>query len=262
VRVRSEQPTVVEGGPVLVGHLAGSPQFHAAFEEEYRLHRMGRGMWLRYIGVALLSSILTFAITWGVASSRPVTVRLATASDIAAAAAATNANAAANSNNNAAASTGAASKITNKVAASAANTGQVALTESQLRATVKTIGGSIYWAGSLKNAKYTLNHISAGQDFVRYLPNGKGLNDVTQNYRVIATYKDPNAYETVVAASKLTAGVTKTNPDGSFIFYAKDTPTHVYLVYKNVPYQIEIFDPIPGESLKMATTPGIISAIF
>ena len=266
MRVRTEQLTTPEGGPVLVGHLAGSPQFHAAFEEEYRLHRLGRGMWFRYIGVALLSSLLTFAITWGVASSRPVTVRLATASDIAAATGSANANAGAVGNNNVGANSsanpGASITGTSKVASSAANTGQVALTESQLRATVRSIGGSIYWAGSLKNAKYTLNHVAAGQDFVRYLPGGKGLNDVTQNYRVIATYKDPNAFATVVAASKLTPGVTKTNPDGSFIFYAKESPTHVYLVYKSAPYQIEIFDPIPGESLKMAETPGIISSIL
>ncbi|MEI9907605.1 MAG: hypothetical protein WDO06_06695 [Actinomycetota bacterium] len=129
--------------------------------------------------------------------------------------------------------------------------------------TVKTIGTSIYWAGSLKNALYTLNHISDGQDFVRYLPNGKGLNDVTQNYRVIATYRDANAYTTVTAAAKIaTGGVSQTNPDGSFVYYSKATPTHVYLVYKSVPYQIEIFDPLPGASLKMATTPGIIKSIL
>ena len=252
--------TTPEGTPVLMGHQAGSSQFHAAFEEEYRLHHMGRGNWYRYIGVALVSSLLTFGITWGFASSRPVTVRLATASDIQAAAAATNSNTAASTAPSTASNT--AATEANKVASTASNTGQVALTEAQLRATVRSIGGSIYWAGSLANAKYTLNHITTGQDFVRYLPNGKGLNDVTQNYRVIATYKDPNAYATVVAASKLTTGVTKTNPDGSFIFYAKDTPSHVYLVYKDVPYQIEIFDPRPGESLKAAETPGIISAIF
>lgn len=256
--------TSPEIGQILVGHVAGSQQFHAAFEEEYRLHRLGRGTWLRYIGVGLVSSLLTFGITWGFASSRPVTVRLATASDIQAAAAATNAsgNATGDAAANTSSSTGVLNKVTTKVAATASNTGQVALTETQLRAAVRNIGSSIYWAGTLQNAKYTYNHIGTGQDFVRYLPNGKGLNDVTQNYRVIATYQDPNAFDTVVAASKLTPGVTKTNPDGSFLFYATASPSHVYLVYKNLPYQIEIFDPIPGESLKMATTPGIISAIF
>ena len=252
MRTRTENIATPEGTPFVMGQVAGSPQFHAAFEEEYRLHRLGKGMWFRYIGVALLSSILTFAVTWAIASSRPVTVRLASATELANAAAASN-----NTNTNTNTIT-----ETNNVVASDINTGQVALTENQLRETVQTIGGSIFWAGSLANAKYTLNHIAAGQDFVRYLPDGKGLKDVTQNYRVIATYRDPNAYDTVVAASKLSKGVTQTNADGSFVYYAKETPTHVYLVSKSIPYQIEIFDPIPGASLKLATTPGAVSSIL
>jgi hypothetical protein len=263
-------PTTYVSGPAnpyIVGSastIAGTPEFRAAFEEEYRLHHTSRGLWWRYAGVAFLSALLTFAITWAIAASRPVTVTLSAPKSTATSTAGTNAGA--NAGSNAGASSGATASsevLANKVVASASNTGQVALSETQLRTTVKSIGSSIYWAGSLKNALYTLNHIAAGQDFIRYLPNGKGLNDVTQNYRVIATYRDPNAYSTVTAAAKISAGgVSQTNPDGSFVYYAKATPTHVYLVYKTVPYQIEIFDPSPGASLKMATTPGIISAIL
>lgn len=227
--------------PLILGQ-AVSPEFHAAFEEEYRLYNPRRGMWLRYIGVALVATVVSSAITWSIASSRPVTVTLS-AADVAAQ----------------------ANIITaapeNTVAVTDINTGQVALTESQLRDEVKAIGGSVYWAGSVANSLYTLNHIKAGQDFVRYLPNGKGLSDQTQNYRVIATYKDPAAFATVTTAAKASGGVSFTNPDGSFVYYSKATPTHVYLVFKNLPYQIEIFDPTPGASLKLATTPGIIGSI-
>ena len=96
---------------------------------------------------------------------------------------------------------------------------------------------------------------------MRYLPNGKGLADVQQNYRVIATYQDAKAYLTMQEAGKLATGVSITNPDGSLIYYAKASPTHVYLAYKNLAFQIEIFDPNPGVSLKLATTPGLIKTI-
>lgn len=222
---------------------AVSPEFHAAFEEEYRLYNPRRGMWLRYLGVVLVTAVVSTAITWSVASSRPVTVTLS-AADLAAQA-----------------NIIPTPVPENTVAATDVNTGQVALSETQLRAEVKAIGGSVYWAGSVANSLYTLNHIKAGQDFVRYLPNGKGLSDQTQNYRVIATYKDPTAYTTVTTAAKTSGGVSFTNPDGSFVYYSKATPTHVYLVFRNLPYQIEIFDPVPGASLKLATTPGIIGSI-
>jgi hypothetical protein len=223
---------------------AVSPEFRAAFEEEYRLHTPHARMWLRYLSVILVTSLVTFAITWAIAASRPVTLTIAAPTLSATPKVFTS------------------TTVQNNVATSGNNSGQVALTESQLIAEVKNVGSNVYWAGSVSNSLYTYNHIKAGQDFVRYLPNGQGLSDGTQNYRVIATYKDPNAFATVTAAAKISQGVSLTNSDGSFIYYAKETPSHVYLVIKNLPYQIEIFDPVPGASLKLAKTPGIIKSII
>ncbi len=230
---------------------AVSPEFHAAFEKEYRLHVPHRSMWWRYLGVALVTAILTFAITWAIAASRPVTLTLASTSVGIAATPKVFTQ-----------TTSSSGSSTSTAAATANNSGGAALTEAQLKAEVSALGGGIYWAGSVTNSFYTLNHIKSGQDFVRYLPEGKGLGDATQNYRVIATYRDPNAFTTVTTAAKISQGVSFTNPDGSFIYYAKETPSHVYLVIKNLPYQIEIFDPVPGSSLKLAKTPGLIKSVI
>ena len=191
--------------------------------------------------VAIVSSILTFGVTWALTSSRSVSVSFVQPST---------------SN-----PTTVVTPSTGTTPVNPTTSGQVALTEAGLRSAVKTLGVSVFWAGSIPGALYTYNHGIAGQSFVRYLVNGKGLADVAQNYRVIATYSDARAYQTMQAAGKLTTGVSITNPDGSLIYYAKATPTHVYLAYKNLAFQIEIFDPNPGVSLKLATTPGIIKAI-
>lgn len=139
--------------------------------------------------------------------------------------------------------------------------GQVALTESELISAVKTVGGSIYWLGSTAGAKYAFNNIAEDQNFIRYLPGGNGIADTAQSYRIIGTYKDVAAYETMQKAAKSSTGVSVTNPDGSIVYYAKATPLHVYLAFKDLPYQIEIFDPKPGVALKLATTPGILKTI-
>lgn len=139
--------------------------------------------------------------------------------------------------------------------------GQVALTQSELISAVKAVGGSIYWLGSAAGAKYTFNNVADDQNFIRYLPGGNGLTDTEQKYRIIATYKDPTAYQTMQTAAKSTSGVSTTNPDGSIVYYLKATPLHVYLAFKNLAYQIEIFDPTPGAALKLATTPGILKTI-
>lgn len=204
----------------------------------YYVHQSRRKYFTVLFAVAAFSALLTFALTWAIISSRPVKVTFALPSQ-------TNAVIA-----------------TPTPTANASASGQAALSEDQLRAEVRKIGGTIFWAGSVSGAKYTFNHLAAGQDYIRYLPNGQGLSDTNQNYRVIATYKETTAYDTIVAAAKLKTGVSLTNPDGSVVYYAKATPTHVYMAFKNFPYQIEIFDPIPGASLKLATTPGAIASLL
>jgi hypothetical protein len=205
----------------------------------FYVHQSRRKYFAILFGVAALSALLSFALTWALISSRPVKVTFALPSPTIAAV------------------TPAATVATNANAS-----GQAALTEDQLKLEVRKSGGSVFWAGAQTGAKYTFNHLAAGQDFVRYLPGGKGLSDTTQNYRVIATYKEAAAYATIVAAAKLGGGVSLTNPDGSVVYYSKKTPTHVYMAFKNFEYQIEIFDPIPGASLKLATTPGAIAALL
>lgn len=199
-----------------------------------------KSLLLKLAGVAIIFSVLTFAVTWALTASRPVHFVLdpGTAGQVTASA-----------------------TPTSTVAVNPGTSGQSALTETELRSAVKTVGGSVYWAGSVSGALYTFNHLVTGQSFVRYLPSGKGLADVKQSYRVIATYPDAKAYQTMKEAGKLSTGVGITNPDGSLIYYAKATPTHVYLAYKNLAFQIEIFDPTPGVSLKLATTPGLIKKI-
>lgn len=205
----------------------------------YYVHHTRRRFYAILFWVAAISALVSFALTWAIASSRPVKVSFALPN----------------------------TTTTNVVATPTPTvnrntSGQAALTVDQLRAEVKAVGGSIFWAGAMPGALYTFNHIAAGQDYIRYLPNGQGLSDKTQNYRVIATYKETTAYATILAASKLGTGVSKLNPDGSIVYYAKATPTHVYMAFKNFPYQIEIFDPVPGASMKLATTPGAITGLL
>lgn len=231
VKSRDEMETTL-----VVDHFLPEDNHHPLLG--YYVHQSRRKYFTILFAVAAFSALLSFALTWAIISSRPVRVTFALPSQ----------------------TTGVVATPTPTANLNAS--GQAALSESQLRAEVRKVGGSIFWAGSLSGAKYTFNHIAAGQDYIRYLPNGQGLSDTNQNYRVIATYKEATAYDTIVAAAKLKTGVSLTNPDGSVVYYAKATPTHVYMAFKNFPYQIEIFDPIPGASLKLATTPGAVTSLL
>ena len=139
--------------------------------------------------------------------------------------------------------------------------GKVALTEPELIAAVKQLGIDVYWAGPVKDAKYTLAVPADGQAYVRYLPNGQGIEDTKPNYVVIATYTTTDAFTATQAAGNTTNGVTFVNTEGAAVYYNKDTPTNVYVAYPNLNYQIEVFHPIATTALEIASKAGALRVI-
>jgi hypothetical protein len=117
--------------------------------------------------------------------------------------------------------------------------GGVALSEDELKEVVRELGETVYWAGPVRGAKYTINAQNTGAIYVRYLPGGKDISDNSPRFRVIATYKEEN-------------GV---------IYYNKNSPTNVYVAFKTQPYQIEIFDPEAETSLAIANDSEAIQPI-
>lgn len=139
--------------------------------------------------------------------------------------------------------------------------GGVALTESQLREVVKEIDQKVYWAGPMSGARYTINAQNFNSIYVRYLADGKGISDQTPKYRVIATYKESNAYNSTLSAGNQANGLSFTKPDGRVVYYNKQVPTNVYVAFKSEPYQIEIFDPNAKTSLAIANSETDIQLI-
>lgn len=140
--------------------------------------------------------------------------------------------------------------------------GGVALSEGELKDVVSELGETVYWAGPMRGAKYTINAQNTGAIYVRYLPSGDGISDNSPKYRVVATYKEPNGYEATLAAGNRPNGVSLTRTDqASVIYYNNQTPTNVYLAFKTDPYQIEIFDPEAETALSIASDLNAIQVI-
>ena len=73
-------------------------------------------------------------------------------------------------------------------------TGELALTQQELTDILKEEGLAAFWLGPQQGAKYTLNITAGDQVFIRYLPDGEGLEDISQSYVVVATYPQEDAY--------------------------------------------------------------------
>lgn len=139
--------------------------------------------------------------------------------------------------------------------------GGVSLSEKELKAVVKQIGQKVYWVGPMSGAKYTINAQNFNSIYVRYLADGKGISDQTPKYRVIATYKEANGYNSTLSAGNQADGLSFTNPNGSAVYYNKQVPTNVYVAFKGLPFQIEIFDPNAKTSLDLAKSDNAVQLI-
>ena len=113
----------------------------------------------------------------------------------------------------------------------------------------------------MRGAKYTINAQNFNSIYVRYLADGKGISDQTPKYRVIATYKEANAYNSTLSAGNQANGLSFTKPDGRVVYYNKQVPTNVYVAFKGNPYQIEIFDPEAKTSLAIANSESDLKLI-
>lgn len=143
-----------------------------------------------------------------------------------------------------------------------AQSGQVALTEEQLRAEISKIGTEVFWVGPLKGAKYSLINQSGGRIFITYLPDGNLNQNGKSNNVVIATYAIKDAFAaTKEVGSNSSKSLKFTNDDGAIVYYDTNRPTNVYLAYPNKDFQIEIYDPTKGAALNLATSKGKVRVI-
>lgn len=139
--------------------------------------------------------------------------------------------------------------------------GRESLSQEELVSLVAENGLTAYWAGPQEGAEYTLTVTTDNQIFVKYLPGGLGLDDSSPNYRIIATYPEPAAYDTTLAAASQANSLVFVNGDGAAVYLDKTRANNVYVAYQDVPFSIEVFDPDANTALSIASLPGNLKRI-
>ncbi len=152
-------------------------------------------------------------------------------------------------------------QLADRTTLAAQTSGGVCLSEKELRALIAENNVVAYWTGPLKDATYSINTVTAGQVFIRYIPKGKECGSTSPDFRVIATYAEADAFNSTQQAGNQAEGVSLANPDGSVVYFNKNAPSNVYLAYPGIDYQIEIYDPDPKTAVTLATTSNQVQLI-
>lgn len=126
---------------------------------------------------------------------------------------------------------------------------------SDIVATAAAVGHPIYWIGRKAGITYELTKATDGRVWVRYLPasTDSAAQTAATLRLTIGTYPVKNAYTATLAASKQ-AGSVAIPVKGGIGFYAAASPGNVYLAFKGVNYQIEVFDPVAATAQKLVRT--------
>lgn len=131
--------------------------------------------------------------------------------------------------------------------------GKVAMTEFQLKKLVESKKLTVYWVGPLANNLYTLNTSKPSQIILTYLPQKNESKSVIADSRVVGTYWAPNAFADSLNFASEPGIASFKNANGNVVFYPRERTTGVFVAIPNTKYQIEIYDPIPGQAISIAS---------
>jgi hypothetical protein len=135
--------------------------------------------------------------------------------------------------------------------------GPVAISAAGLKRLQTALGHPIYWAGPKPSYTYEVTQKRDGTVYVRYLPPGVQVGDPGDDFLIIVTYPYANA---LLALQRVENGNGIPVPGGGLALVHEGYAKSVHLAYPRVDYQIEVYDPSPRVSRRVATS-GQVRAV-
>jgi hypothetical protein len=123
-----------------------------------------------------------------------------------------------------------------------------------------SVGHPVYWAGPKDGYRYELTHTTDGRIYIRYLPAGVAVGTSAPNYLTVGTYPVKDALATVRAIGSKPGGSLLKLAGGAVAALDPDHPLSTYVAYPGSGYEIEVYDPSPGQSRQVVTSGAIVAA--
>jgi len=123
-----------------------------------------------------------------------------------------------------------------------------------------SVGHPVYWAGPKDGYRYELTHTTDGRIYIRYLPSNVAVGTSAPNYLTVGTYPVKDALTTVSAIGAKPGGSLLKLAGGAVAAIDPDHPLSTYMAYPGSAYEIEVYDPSPGQSRRVVASGAIVAA--
>ncbi len=129
---------------------------------------------------------------------------------------------------------------------------------SQLAQLESDLGHAVYWAGERPPARLELRQEASGDVYLRYLPPGVAAGDPEQRFLTVGTYQVTDAVAALERTATSSGTEVEAGPGGAVLLANPASAGSVYLAYPGDDLQIEVYDPVPGRSLRLIRSGQIV----
>jgi len=135
--------------------------------------------------------------------------------------------------------------------------GPVAASRADLAALSAKLDAPIYWAGTRSGSRLEATLTTTEYAYVRYLSADAPIGDASPRFLTVATYGAVNALTHLRSYAHHEHASTTRIPGGGIAVPVPDSPTSVYFARPDQDIQVEVYDPQPGEALRLIKSGAI-----
>lgn len=135
--------------------------------------------------------------------------------------------------------------------------GPVGASQADLAALSADLDAPIYWVGTRSGARLEATLTTNEYAYVRYLSADAPIGDSSPNFLTVATYGAVNALAHLRSYANNERASTTRIPGGGMAVPVPDSPTSVYFARPDQDFQVEVYDPQPGEALRLIESGAI-----
>jgi hypothetical protein len=132
----------------------------------------------------------------------------------------------------------------------------IADSAAELQSLVAPIRHFVFWVGPRQGYTYELTTSSNGSVRIRYLPPGESGSGGP--YLTVATYPSLNPYSVISGIANSSGNIRLDLPGAGVGTHPVSDSTDVHAAYPGVDYQLEVYDPTPGSTLKLVTSGQLV----